>query len=152
MKIVLSMICCALCLGCSVATASSLTGLWVPPGGDAIVELSVEKESGVIRLVEVFEPDLLDENNPKGRLRKRPLRGIWLGQDFEIADQAWQGGTIYDPDSGKRYRANLRLIEDDKLEVRGYVATPLLGKSQVWTSFESFSRRMQQFLRAGEVR
>jgi uncharacterized protein (DUF2147 family) len=38
-----------------------------------------------------------------------------------------------DPNNGKIYRVRLRPIEGGKqLEVRGYVGTPLLGRTQTW--------------------
>lgn len=141
-----------LCLVCGGAHASSLVGLWVPPGGDAIVELVVENQQGLIRIVEVLDEDLNDEENPAPRLRSRPLRGITLGEGFSVKQKEWRDGTIYDPDSGKTYRAILKHMDDSHLEVRGFIASPLFGKSQIWTSFEHFSRNMKRILAAGEAR
>ena len=45
----------------------------------------------------------------------------------------WEGGTILDPNNGKTYKARLKLIDDGKkLEVRGFVGAPLLGRTQTW--------------------
>ncbi len=49
----------------------------------------------------------------------------------------WDGGEILKPDEGKIYKVRLRPIEGGKkLEVRGYIGMPLLGKTQVWQRLE----------------
>jgi len=45
----------------------------------------------------------------------------------------WEGGTILDPNNGKTYRSQLRVVDGGKkIEVRGYIGIPLLGRSQSW--------------------
>jgi len=42
-------------------------------------------------------------------------------------------GRILDPENGKEYRLRLTPIEGGrKLEVRGYIGAPILGRTQVW--------------------
>ena len=55
------------------------------------------------------------------------LRGLrWDGT-------AWTGGDVLDPDTGKVYRATVRLSDDGReLTLRGYVGIALLGRSQRW--------------------
>ena len=49
----------------------------------------------------------------------------------------WEEGKILDPDNGTDYRLRLTPIEGGKkLEVRGYVGTPLLGRTQTWVRVE----------------
>lgn len=45
----------------------------------------------------------------------------------------WEGGKILDPENGKIYSLRLSPSEGgQKLEVRGFIGTPLLGRSQTW--------------------
>ena len=45
----------------------------------------------------------------------------------------YDGGSILDPNNGKVYRSQMRLTEGGKkLEVRGYIGLPLLGRTQTW--------------------
>lgn len=45
----------------------------------------------------------------------------------------WAGGAILDPKNGKIYNAKLSLTEaGSQLRVRGYIGTPLLGRTQIW--------------------
>jgi uncharacterized protein (DUF2147 family) len=56
-------------------------------------------------------------------------------RDAKKADgkDVWEGGNILDPNNGTVYKLRLTPIEGGKkLEVRGYVGTPLLGRTQTW--------------------
>lgn len=67
------------------------------------------------------------KNQPKVGLEI--IRG---GKKAEGKD-VWEGGKILDPENGKEY--SLRLTPTDggrKLEVRGYIGAPILGRTQVW--------------------
>lgn len=53
------------------------------------------------------------------------------------SDGLWDGGEILDPQKGKTYKVRLTPIEGGaKLEVRGYVGMPLLGRTQTWIRVE----------------
>lgn len=51
-------------------------------------------------------------------------------------EQGWNI-RITDPRNGKVYRASMRLDEQRRLRVRGYVGVPLLGHTEVWTPFRA---------------
>ena len=45
----------------------------------------------------------------------------------------WSGGQILDPHNGKTYKVRLSLEDNgQKLDVRGYVGMPMLGRTQTW--------------------
>jgi uncharacterized protein (DUF2147 family) len=45
----------------------------------------------------------------------------------------WEGGKILDPENGKNYSLRLTPIDGGKkLEVRGFIGAPLLGRTQTW--------------------
>lgn len=53
------------------------------------------------------------------------------------SDGLWDGGEILDPQKGKTYKVRLTPIDGGaKLEVRGYVGMPLLGRTQTWIRVE----------------
>ncbi len=57
-----------------------------------------------------------------------------LMTDFTLAGKdIWEGGKIYDPESGKTYKCKLTLIDPNRLEVRGFIGFSLLGRTEVWT-------------------
>ncbi len=53
------------------------------------------------------------------------------------AEGMWGGGEILDPQKGKLYKVRMTPTEGGaKLEVRGYVGMPLLGRTQTWIRVE----------------
>jgi uncharacterized protein (DUF2147 family) len=47
------------------------------------------------------------------------------------------GGQILDPAEGKIYKSKLTLREDgSKLDMRGYIGVPMLGRTQTWLRVE----------------
>ncbi len=62
------------------------------------------------------------------------LRGV--RQDTHD-DGVWSGGTILDAANGSVYKVRLKPIDGgSKLEVRGYIGMPLLGRTQTWIRVE----------------
>jgi uncharacterized protein (DUF2147 family) len=49
----------------------------------------------------------------------------------------WDGGEILDPNNGKTYKVRMKPVDGGKkLEVRGYIGAPLLGRTQTWLRIE----------------
>ena len=62
------------------------------------------------------------------------IRGV---SQSNSKDGLWDGGEILDPQKGKTYNVMLTPIDGGaKLEVRGYVGLPLLGRTQTWLRVE----------------
>ena len=72
--------------------------------------------------------------------KDKPLVGLTILRDVakDTEDQTlWSGGNILDPNNGKVYKVRLRPIDGGKrLEVRGYVGMPMLGRTQTWVRVE----------------
>lgn len=68
--------------------------------------------------------------------KDKPVQGMTIVQGIRRnADEPglFDGGRILDPNNGKVYRSQMRLIEGGrKLEVRGYIGAPLFGRTQTW--------------------
>jgi len=72
--------------------------------------------------------------------KDKPLVGLTIitgvKQSASAAD-VWDGGHILDPNDGKIYKVRLSPTDGGKkLEVRGYVGMPLLGRTQTWLRVE----------------
>jgi uncharacterized protein (DUF2147 family) len=77
-----------------------------------------------------------DFKNPDESLRGRPLLGMDLMRGFEHnGKNKWEDGRIYDPESGKEYNCKATMMDDDTLEVFGYVKVGFakLGRDTGWT-------------------
>lgn len=103
-----------------------------------IVEINGEFRGTVVT---VFSPPA-DSPNPlcelcEGELKDRPVIGMTILRGLRREGERYTGGEILDPDDGKVYRCTVTVIEGGKkLDVRGYIGIPLLGRSQVWQRTE----------------
>ena len=70
-----------------------------------------------------------DDRKDQPKIGMEIIRG---GKQTE-GKEVWEGGKILDPENGKEYSLRLTPIEGGrKLEVRGFIGVPLLGRTQVW--------------------
>ena len=79
-----------------------------------------------------------EDRNPKcekceGALKNAPVIGLAILSGLKKEGTEYTGGQILDPDNGKIYSSKIRLTDGGKkLDVRGYVGAPMLGRSQIW--------------------
>ncbi len=124
-----------------------ILGIWNNEDGRAKIDISEYGGKYCGRIVWLKEPDYppgdksgmggkprLDLENPGPSLRNRPLLGLQIMDGFVyVGNGIWEHGRIYDPVSGKTYKARMTLESPHRLLLRGYVGIPLFGKSTVWT-------------------
>jgi uncharacterized protein (DUF2147 family) len=100
----------------------------------ALVRIT-ERDGALIGRIErllVESPDALCEACP-GELKGRPVVGLTILRGLRREGDAWTGGEVLDPNNGKTYRAQVRLAEaGQKLQLRGYLGLPSLGRTQTW--------------------
>ena len=88
-----------------------------------------------------------DKNNPDESKRDRRLLGITVLDGLKYAGNGeFEGGTIYDPNNGKTYKAKATQTDPDTIEARGYIGISLIGKSQTWKRIESDAENVHQDL------
>jgi uncharacterized protein (DUF2147 family) len=84
-------------------------------------------------------PDAVCEKCSDDR-KDKPLLGMTLIKGVRQLDgdkDAWGGGEILDPNNGKTYKVRLTPTNRGKrLNVRGYIGLPLLGRTQTWIRVE----------------
>lgn len=71
--------------------------------------------------------------------KDQPVQGMTILRNVKAGDDqgVWDGGDILDPNNGKVYKVRLKPIDGGKkLEVRGYIGMPLLGRTQTWLRVE----------------
>jgi uncharacterized protein (DUF2147 family) len=94
-----------------------------------IVEKSLDPKPGA-------EPNCdkcTDDRKGKPKIGMEIIRG---GKKVDGKD-VWEEGKILDPENGTDYRLRLTPVDGGKkLEVRGYVGTPMLGRTQTWIRAE----------------
>jgi len=68
-----------------------------------------------------------------------PIVGMEIVRGVKKADaeNTWDGGTILDSVEGKIYKVRMQSADGGKkLEVRGFVGMPMLGRTQTWLRVE----------------
>ena len=108
----------------------------------ALVRLSESGGVFVGKIEKLLAPDAKPDGvcDKCGDDRKdKPMVGLEIvrGVKKSESENTWDGGTILDAAEGKIYKVRLQLAEGgSKLEVRGFVGAPLLGRTQVWQRVE----------------
>jgi uncharacterized protein (DUF2147 family) len=135
----------AFLIGHAAAATPTAVGVWrqVDDAGKVGALVSITEEGGVFvgRLSRLFL-DPGDDQNPictecPGDKRNQPLLGLVFIEGMKQSGLDYDGGTILDPETGKVYRANMKLSPDNAtLTVRGYLGWSIFGRSQTWTRVE----------------
>ena len=132
----------------AAAQATSPAGLW------RTIDDNTKKDKSLVRIVEtngVYSgkvEKIVDPDSPKDAVCKdcsddrkdKPVVGMTIIRNVKASaddTNVFEGGDILDPNNGKVYRVKLKLIEGgSKLDVRGYIGTPMLGRTQTWVRAE----------------
>lgn len=68
-----------------------------------------------------------------GYAHDKPVMGLVVMLNMRPNGDGWAGGTVLNPQNGEIYHCRMHLVDDgEKLVVRGYVGTPLFGRTQTW--------------------
>jgi len=87
------------------------------------------KIEGTLKAADAKEHCDLCTDGRKGK----PIIGLVVLRSLKKQGDEYAGGDILDVDTGKVYRCKLQLLDQGKkLLVRGYIVTPILGRSQIW--------------------
>jgi uncharacterized protein (DUF2147 family) len=124
------------------AQADKIVGFWLTEKGTSQVEIykgTDGKYYGKVSWLEEPNEDgkpKVDSDNPDPALKKRPILGLPLLQEFEYdkKDQEWVNGSIYDPDNGKTYDCYMWFEDDESvLQIKGFVmGMRFLGRTTTW--------------------
>ena len=122
-------------------------GLW------KTIDDKTKSERALVRITEAggvfsgrIEKLLAADAKPDGTCDKceddrkdKPIVGMEIvrGVKKADADNLWDGGTILDSVDGKVYKVRMQPADGGKkLEVRGYIGMPMLGRTQTWLRVE----------------
>ena len=127
----------------AVLAQATPVGLWKTIDDDTKAEKSLVRitEAGGIYTGKV-EKILTDKTDAKctectDARKDQPVQGMVILRDIKLDPDdktQWIGGDILDPNNGKVYKVRIKSADGGKkLEVRGYIGAPLLGRTQTWT-------------------
>lgn len=139
---------CLLSLAALAAQAQATpAGLWKTVDDDTGKEKSLVRiaEAGGVytgKVEKLLDPARQDARCDKcsDERKDQPVLGMTILRNIkQNAGDAtlWDGGEILDPNNGKTYKLRVKPVDGgQKLEVRGYIGAPLLGRTQTWTRVE----------------
>ncbi|MFG6446963.1 DUF2147 domain-containing protein [Roseateles sp. BYS180W] len=138
----------AFMLTCGVALAQAVpSGLWKTVDDQTKQEKSlvrVSEQGGVLsgKIEKIFDPSKQEARCEacSDERKNQPVLGMTIIRNVKknaAQEGLWDGGDILDPNNGKVYKVLLRPVDGGKkLEVRGYVGMPVLGRTQTWIRVE----------------
>lgn len=119
------------------AQSDRIIGVWLTSDKAAKIEI-YQRESRFYGKMIWLTPNvdekgkpLTDSENPDPAKRNRKLEGLEIISGLAYADGKWKG-TIYDPESGKTYKSQIKLVNENTLELTGYVGLPMFGITETW--------------------
>ena len=134
--------------GAAAEAQNSPVGVW------KTIDDATKKEKSLIRITETggvltgkleklldpaTAPDAVCKECTDER-KDKPLVGMTLIRNVKQSDGdkgLWDGGDILDPNNGKVYKVRMKPVDGGaKLDVRGYIGAPLLGRTQTWIRAE----------------
>ena len=116
-----------------------ILGVWLTADAKAHVAIYRTGDQYFGRIIWLKEPDkngmpAVDDQNPDEKLRGRPILNLDMMYGFLYdGDDVWVDGRVYDPEGGDEYRGKLRLVDNNTMDLRGYVMIPLFGRTETWT-------------------
>jgi uncharacterized protein (DUF2147 family) len=120
------------------ADAASPVGRW--KGEDGIFAMFESEGKLSAKIVELSEPNATDGKeksdiyNPDPRKRNHPIIGlVFISGLTKKSATRWENGTVYDPKSGKTYSCFVELQGPDKIKLRGFIGTAVIGRNYTWT-------------------
>ena len=133
-----------LCLGIAMSASTGATlsseqrasveGYWVTSGFVVRISRCPEGLCGELAGLDQragADADRLDRRNADRSKRLRPLCGIDLFGEFKPSKAEigkWEGGWIYNPEDGRTYKSEMRLVNPNTIKARGYVLAKLFGR------------------------
>lgn len=76
----------------------------------------------------------VDNDNPDKSLRARPLMNLVIVKNLKPkGNNKYDGGTIYDPQSGNTYSSKVELTGPNTMKLRGFIGVSLIGRTVTWT-------------------
>jgi uncharacterized protein (DUF2147 family) len=118
--------------------ADQIVGVWLTEDQDARVEIYKISDKYQGKIIWLSNPNdkktgkpLLDTENKDAAKRSMPVLGLQIIRDLSFSDGQWKDGSIYDPESGKSYKAKIALADKNTLEMTGYIG--MFGSTETWT-------------------
>jgi uncharacterized protein (DUF2147 family) len=136
----------ALACGAALAQEASPVGLWKNIDDEtgkpkALIRITENKGELSGKIEKLFKAANEDQN-PKcdkceGARKDQSIIGMTILWGMKPEGAEFNGGQILDPANGKVYKSKMSFADNsNKLNVRGYIGMPMLGRTQSWVRAE----------------
>jgi uncharacterized protein (DUF2147 family) len=119
-----------------------ILGKWLTEKNEAVVQIFKTNDGKYAgKIIWLKEPldekgnPKTDTKNPKPELRNRTILNLVFmgGFEFNNKEKEWENGIIYDAETGNTYKARIYLSDKNTLQLRGYIGSPIFGRTTTWT-------------------
>lgn len=102
---------------------------------DSVIEVYKKNGKAFAKVIEIKNPKRKNAicDLCTGENKNKPILGLNILTGLEKNGEEWSGGKILDPRSGKIYKCYIKLENENKLKIRGYIGFSLIGKTAYWT-------------------
>lgn len=118
-------------------SAQSIFGKWesrdeITNNVDSIIEVYQKEGKAYARIIEITDKTKKEAlcTLCKDEKKNKPVLGMEILTGLEKDGDEWSGGSILDPRNGKKYKCYIKLVNKNRLKLRGYIGISLFGKTE----------------------
>lgn len=111
---------------------ASPLGLWLTSDGNGVIEVGWCGQALCGWIVGIKRAP--GEPMPKDDQGRSQCGLAIITGERPTGDGDWLG-HVTDPRDGKQYHAEIRVDEEGRLHLRGFIGIPLLGQTEIWHRF-----------------
>ncbi|CAM1368818.1 conserved exported hypothetical protein [Tenacibaculum litoreum] len=101
---------------------------------DSVIEVYKKDGKAYAKIIEITDKNrqeaVCDKCN--GKRKNNPILGMNILTGLKKDGNEWSGGKILDPKNGKEYKCYIKLENDNKLKIRGYIGFAAFGRTAYW--------------------
>ena len=119
-------------------SGNEILGTWYNTEKSAqieIVKIGSEFQGKILKFENAadYSTPPLDSKNENEKLRTKPIVGLTILNGLKYSGGNWKDGKIHDPNSGKTYSCEVKLMNAYILEVKGYLGFSWVRRTVKWT-------------------
>ncbi|MGQ3678822.1 DUF2147 domain-containing protein [Tenacibaculum discolor] len=101
---------------------------------DSVIEVYKKDGKAYAKIVEITDKNRQEAVCDKcsGKRKNNPILGMNILTGLKKDGDEWSGGKILDPKNGKEYKCYIKLENNNKLKIRGYIGFAAFGRTAYW--------------------
>ncbi|MEE4000575.1 DUF2147 domain-containing protein [Tenacibaculum sp. FZY0031] len=101
---------------------------------DSVIEVYKKDGKAYAKIIEITDKNRQEALCDKcsGKRKNNPILGMNILTGLSKDGDEWSGGKILDPKNGKEYKCYIKLENDNKLKIRGYIGFAAFGRTAYW--------------------